>query len=124
MSINADDFKTKLVYPTKPIKPAFMNKRWQDLTADEKANGPAMADEYHAALAAYTKDRSAYNDDDARLFDEFKTALETDHGIVGHPNADRLFALAREYGGGCGLGEIALHYGELADLVVGTTKNV
>ncbi len=120
MSINVEDFKTKLTYPSRPVRPEILGKKISDVSVDDLAAAMAAKTEYDLAMAAYDEAKKAYNADEARLEAEFKSALEVDHGISGHPNADKLYSIAWSYGHSAGLGEVVTHYNELADLVVGT----
>lgn len=48
---------------------------------------------------------------------EHKSEMESRHGLVGHPKADRLYQLAWDMGHSAGYGEIETFYDEMADLL-------
>lgn len=43
--------------------------------------------------------------------------LETEHGVVGNPKAEKLWSLAWEHGHGCGCGDVIFYYEEFVALV-------
>jgi hypothetical protein len=55
--------------------------------------------------------------EEARLNSLFKADLENQHGVAGHPKADRLFELAWDYGHSSGYNEVAYYYDDLAELI-------
>jgi len=58
-----------------------------------------------------------FNGNSDRL--RFRTALETDEGMVGHPKAQRLWDLAWCYGHAEGWSEVRFWYLELVTLIEG-----
>jgi hypothetical protein len=61
--------------------------------------------------------RNKYRAEEARLISLFKADLENQHGVAGHPKADRLFELAWDYGHSSGYNEVAYYYDDLAELI-------
>ena len=61
--------------------------------------------------------RKAYNKDQARLEARFRADLLEHLGLTGHPEADRLYALAWEHGHYAGYHEVAIYAEEFAELV-------
>lgn len=60
-----------------------------------------------------------YRDEERRKRREFKLALEVEHGLVGHRKADLLFDLAWQFGHSYGLNDVAIYYGDIAELLKG-----
>lgn len=116
--INAGDYETKLPYPMKPKNPSILNARVGSLSADELASIPKTKAAYEKEMAEYPALRAAYNADEARLLAQFKADLEAEYGVVGHPKADKLYALAWEHGHSAGLTEVVHYYEEFVELVV------
>jgi hypothetical protein len=48
---------------------------------------------------------------------EHKARMEANHGLSGHPKADKLYEIAWEFGHSAGYGEIEIYYDQLVDLV-------
>ena len=61
--------------------------------------------------------RQAYGAETARLEALFRSDLEDEHGMKGHPKADLLFSKAWSMGHSSGYGEVANYYDDLVDLV-------
>lgn len=83
----------------------------------EKANDGVYRTQLPYARA--THDRpvyEAYEADINRLHQLFRSDLEHEFGMVGHPKADALFRLAWEHGHASGHAEVASYYSEFAEL--------
>ena len=63
----------------------------------------------------------AYNEETRRLTDLFKADLIEEYGMTGHPRANRAFDIAWERGHSSGYSEVAIYFGELAELLVEET---
>lgn len=61
--------------------------------------------------------RDAHRTEEARLDKMFRTDLERQHGLTGHPKADKVFNLAYERGHSGGREQVANEYSELAELL-------
>lgn len=110
-------YKTKLPYPDRPKEPAVLGKRARDLTPDEAASLPTEQAAFDQAKKDYESARRAYNEDNGRLGTLFRVHLELEHGMTGHPKADKLFAKAEENGHSSGMSEVAVIYADLVELV-------
>ncbi len=116
------EYDSKLAYSySKPAKPAILLKRVGDLTSEEIATVPQVKKEYEDAVTAHSAAREAYHADQQRLTQKFQSDLEAEHGLSGHPRAAMLYAKAYDIGHSGGLAEVAIHYNEMAELIVGTT---
>lgn len=91
------------------IEPLILDK--------DEMTGRQVREMQEAHRLRQLEQREAYRADRARLRDLFKADLEAEHGVVGHPKADKLFDLAWEYGHSDGHESVAYHYGELMGLV-------
>jgi hypothetical protein len=60
---------------------------------------------------------SEFHDESRRLKALFKSDLEAEHGLAGHPKADLLFDIAWEHGHANGYYDVEIHYSELAELL-------
>lgn len=58
-----------------------------------------------------------HNEEESRLTGLLCSDLETEHGLVGHPKADKLWALAYEYGHSSGYSSVINYYEEFAELI-------
>lgn len=59
----------------------------------------------------------AYDAETSRLQEEFKRDLFEEHGVTGHPKANRCYSLAWFYGHSIGLAEVAGYFDDLVDLI-------
>lgn len=116
--IAAGLYETKLPYPAKPKNPSILSAKAGALSDEELASVPKTKGDHEKAMADYREARAAYDKDEARLLAQFQADLEAEFGVVGHPKADKLYALAWERGHASGLAEVVTHYEELVDLVV------
>lgn len=67
---------------------------------------------------AFTAAKRAYQDDVARLTEEFMKDLIEEFGLTGHPKAQQAYNLAWERGHSGGLHEVYSNMGDLAPLLV------
>jgi hypothetical protein len=112
-----NEYKPATDYPSKPAQPAILRKKVSELSNDEITAVPAIREAYNADIEAYERAKYAYNNEQGRLHAKFKADLEEEHGLVGHPKADKLFSKAWEDGHYAGYAEVALKYDDLVDLV-------
>jgi len=117
-AVQDGEYKNKLEYPATVREPAVLRKVARDLTADEAKSLPAVCAQYAADKEAYVAARQAYNEETAALTSKLKADLEAEHGLVGHPKADKVWAKAWEDGHSSGYGEVASIYDDLAELVL------
>lgn len=117
-NINAGKYKNTLPNPSKPEIPAVLKKRASELTADELSSLMKVKADHEAAIEAMNKARIAYRDEDARLEALFRSDMEAEYGMVGHPKADMLYSKADELGHSGGFSEIHNYYSELVELVL------
>ena len=66
---------------------------------------------------AFKAARLAYGVETSRLQEEFKRDLFEEHGVTGHPKAERCYSLAWVYGHSAGLDEVANYFDDLVDLI-------
>lgn len=114
--LSEDYYKTKLPYPTKPKMPKTTVDLATAKDEDVVAVRAAMA-KYTEAEAAYVAARKAYNEDEARLDDEFRADLEEENGMTGHPKAPLLYGKAYERGHSGGHDNVRSEYEDLVELV-------
>lgn len=60
---------------------------------------------------------TAYHAEERRLDALFRADLEAEHGLAGHPKADKLFHLAWEAGHASGFSDVEYHYSTMAELL-------
>lgn len=111
------EYKTAVPYPDRPKKPAILSKVAGDLTPQEIGSLAQVRSEYEAAKTAYAAAAELYGVDQRRLDNKFKTDLEAEYGLTGHPKADLLYSKAYEMGHSSGHAEVANYYGDLAELL-------
>lgn len=88
------------------------------LVIDADTTTIARAEELRNEHATLKREqRGRYREEEARLNALFRADLEVEHGLVGHPKAERLFEMAWDRGHSGGFREVAEHYAELAELV-------
>lgn len=61
--------------------------------------------------------RAAYSKEQGLLEARFKEDLLKEHGVVGHPKVEKVWALAWDYGHSHGFHSVAGFFAELADLI-------
>lgn len=113
----AGEYEPTLEYPTRPKEPAVLRKAVKELSDDELQAAIEEREAYRAALDANIAARAAYNSEENRLHAQFRADLEVEYEVVGHPKADKLFAMAWEEGHSSGFAEVALRYDELVGLI-------
>lgn len=64
------------------------------------------------------ENKHKYVEETKRLEKEFKSDLEVEFDVLGHPKADKLFDLAWSFGHGSGFYEVYFYYSELSELVI------
>jgi hypothetical protein len=63
--------------------------------------------------------RHKYNEDSAKIDQEFKLTLFKEYGVENHPKREKVFSMAWEKGYASGYSEIELNFEELVELIVG-----
>jgi hypothetical protein len=116
--IENGEFNPGSRYPQKPVKPAILFKRAGDLSLDDLKRAPEMAEAYARDMEAYRIEKAAYRSEEQRLLGRFMAEALVETGLVGHKNADRIWAKAWEDGHSNGLAEVLLHLENLAELVL------
>lgn len=117
--IAAGEFKTKLIFPTKPKRPAVLNKKVSEVTDEEFASLTETVKAYDAALEQYDAEYKAYTQDQSRLYQLFETEALKDVGLAGHEAERRAWDYAYEQGHSSGCSEIYNHLQEIAYVVLG-----
>lgn len=87
-------------------------ERGEEMNFDDYKNAKPYASRKTDATA-----HAEYTTEDARLYAKFKADLFDDLGITGHPKAEKLFAIAWEYGHSSGYSEVYNYADELAELL-------
>lgn len=110
----AKDYTTVYVYAKGKVV-------WQGTDREWLENGQgtyAGAVEKVLDDVAFNEALNAYRAERNRLFAEFKADLFEDAGVTGHPKAEKVFALACEYGE-WDLAEIAGYFDDIVELIKG-----
>lgn len=114
---NRDDYKKVFVYSKgKTIVNGVPRSKIDDATMkDYRAKGYSIEEDFdktgfYDESSKWTKAR---NDLEA----EFKVDLLDEHGLTGHPKADRAFTMAWDRGHASGYQEVANEFDDLADLL-------
>lgn len=66
---------------------------------------------------AYKAERKIYNNEDARIYNEFRAEVLEENGLTNHPKADKVMSMAWEDGHSSGYEEVANYVEKYADLV-------
>lgn len=113
----AGDYASKLDYGTRPKEPAVLRRTAVSLTKEELRSLPEIISEHESAVATQREKQVAYREDCSRLVEQFRNDLEAEHGVAGHPMADKLYSMAYEHGHSAGLTEVAIHYADFVELL-------
>ncbi|AKE44674.1 hypothetical protein AU106_gp043 [Sinorhizobium phage phiM9] len=108
------DYKNKLPYPEKPMKPFLPSKH----TSAEAKEYVKLLEEYEVLKEAWQNKVDVYNEETRELAVKFQEDLEAEFGMTGHPKAAKLFGKAWEHGHSGGLLEIHNWYSNLYELVI------
>lgn len=119
-AVNAGEYKPTMPLPARVEKPAILRKRVDELSHDDMMEAVRAKAKYEADVASYTTAMEAYRKESGELEIKFQRDLEVENGVSGHPRAGLLYQLAYDRGHSSGMGEVALYYSEMADLIVGT----
>jgi hypothetical protein len=114
--IYVEYYSPKTKFPTEPQKPNTV----VDVAIFSEAAIAlirAAAKSFDESSKKYLEDREAYWAECARVEAEFRSDLERENEMVGHPKADVLFAKAWERGHSSGFGEVLAAYEDLIVLV-------
>lgn len=65
----------------------------------------------------YVQDRKRYHEDIGRLNAKFKEDLFKEHGVEGHPKAEKCYAIAYDHGHSAGMSEVANYFEEFVELI-------
>ena len=115
--IQNGDYTTKLEFPASIKKPRILDIPAGNLTPEQIASLPSIIEETDAAKTAVGNARAAYYADVNRLENQFRTDLESENEMIGHPKAPLLFSKAWEMGHSSGLSEVHNYYVDLLELV-------
>ena len=115
-NLSSGKYKTTLAYPDKPVKP---DSKVDLATVSDKevADRRAALRKYEEDFVAYKAAKLAYGEDEGRLHKLFCDDLEAEHGMAGHPKADKLMNMAYDKGHSGGMGDVVTEYEELLELV-------
>jgi hypothetical protein len=58
-----------------------------------------------------------YQEEEQRIYKQFKHDIEEEHGVLNHPKADVLWRLAWEHGHSCGYSEVASYWVDFVELI-------
>jgi hypothetical protein len=116
--IRAGEYKSKVQWPTMPEKPAVLNKRVMDVTAEDLARAAEIKARYDADMQAYKDQKRLYAQSEQQGIAKLREDLEREYGLSGHRKADLLWHKAWEHGHSSGLEEVAQWYDDLAELVL------
>lgn len=105
-NIKAGKYKNNVPYDcdTAPINPDAM-------TITQAAKHKEKQKELQRAQ------RRLHQEEEARLNALFRADLEAEHGLTGHPKANKLWDIAWDRGHSSGLSSVAWEYSDLAELV-------
>lgn len=126
---NSGDYNNKLDYPVqKDFQKVYVYARGNVIangvprnTIDEhqmtawKTAGHTV--EIEDGKTAYRAATQAYGAETVRLEKQFRSDLEDEHDMKGHPKANMLFSKAWSLGHSAGYSEVANYYDDLVDLV-------
>ena len=115
---NGDRYANALPYSRDPAMPEIMRKRVADLRPDEMTVLGDVVAAYNTSKAAAKAARDAHDNREREIVATIRLDLETEYGLVGHPKADKLWAMAWDRGHGSGYGEVIAVYEELVELVL------
>lgn len=107
------EYESKLPYPTRPDKP-FIKK---DASPKDYRDFATILEGYEAKKLVFEAEKKAYQEDNARLKQQFKIDLLAELGISNHPKRESLYSLAWDYGHATGLYEVYIHAEKLVDLL-------
>lgn len=109
--IRNGDYKPTMSYPApkRPDAPTTPSSTLVRTYAD-------ALDVYDVEMDAWRSAVNEYQDQKNSLARQFHADLEAEHGMVGHPKASKLYALAYKHGHSCGYEDIAYWYDELIGL--------
>jgi|GEM_PF-5775367 len=127
-------YKTKLPYPTSPIKPERLKyplkevglftsskiKEFDDFvekTYKETSYEYETWKKYKADLTKYLLEKKAYEEDEARKLAQFRQDALEECGLLNHPKASKIYSFAWEHGHSSGMYEVFYWLTEIADLV-------
>ena len=109
--IQKGEFRTKLNFPQRPVKPSLIGKH------DSKIYAEALK-EYEDLMINYNELTAEYRKDQQRLDLKFKRAAFKYCGIDQHEKRHRAWELAWEHGHSSGLNDVLHHLEELSELLI------
>lgn len=128
--MNAEKYKNTLPYPKKGDFTTTYWYRAGRVVATRDQHGmvmdPAVGETIELGACvkeevvdndAFRAAKTAYGQYTANLEAQFKQDLFVELGIVGHPKAEKLFAIAWEHGHASGYSEIMSYAWDLVDLI-------
>jgi hypothetical protein len=110
--MNFDDYEVKIQYPERPRKPVMGDRSVQGVRAYADA-----LEKWEHDMVSHRIKLSVFRDEQVKLDERFKQDVLRENGLVGHPKAEKVFALAWEEGRSSGYSEVADRVERLAELV-------
>lgn len=112
--MNFDKYNVTIPFPEKPWKPrvkpnptiAALRKYADDL------------EQYEKEMVVYREAAQAYYAAQAQMRLQFKADVLQEHGLTGHPKADKVYDMAWQEGHADGYGNIERWVEDLAELVL------
>lgn len=117
--MNFDDYKVKMEYPSRPVKPSILRKSVDDLTDDELSNVIKIKKHWTSQQEVYIKAVEAYRIAESKCMDQFRADLFEESRIDECGLHHRIYSYAWEHGHSSGLEEVARIYDEIVDIFVG-----
>ena len=79
--IEMGEFKNKVEYPTKPIRPVLLSKTAGELSMEELASVSKVKQQFDDALFNYRQDLANYHKGESAATDLFRSELLKDNGM-------------------------------------------
>lgn len=112
--MNFDNYKTKLSWPDRPEAPVLGRN---PTPAELRAHADAL-EAHEPKVVEYKRLKTEYQEDEARLAEEFKKDALEEVGLTGHPKADLVYSKAWEAGHSSGFSSVFYHLEDLSELVL------
>lgn len=120
LKLQNGEYEVRLSYPVQPKASPILFKFGRELTAEEAAQLPELHLAYTQAREEHKRQLAAWRQEENRLRAMFRSDLEQEFKMRGHPKADALWNLAVDYGkgsGDSGYRAVYSYYSELVDLL-------
>jgi hypothetical protein len=115
--ITAGKYKPAFELPFPVRRPSILDFSLADASEKLLAQAMLAKQEYDLAKQEFYEQTIAWRAEEQRLLLVFRSDLESEFEMSGHPKADPVFQKAWDLGHSDGLYEVAWHYRDLADLV-------